>query len=83
MKRAKMLQKKMKFRPSLFWDVDPKTIDPKKHAYYIIERILDFGTDEEVRWMARTYPAVFIKNVAKTSRVIHPKSKSLWSLVYA
>lgn len=35
----------MRFRQSLFWDVDPKTIDPKKHAQYIIERILDFGYD--------------------------------------
>ena len=75
--------KRVKMRQSLFWDVDPKTIDLKKHAYYIVERILDFGTDDEVRWMARTYPAVFIKNVTKTSRVLDPKSKSLWSLVYA
>jgi hypothetical protein len=76
-------KKKMKFRQSLFWDVDPRTIDPKKHAYYIVERILDFGTDEEVRWMARTYPSKLIKNVTATSRVIHPKSRSLWTLVYS
>ncbi len=83
MKRVKMSQKKIRFRPSLFWDVDPKTIDPKKHAYYIVERILDFGTDEEVRWMARTYSHSLIRKVTETSRVLHPKSKSLWSLVYA
>ncbi len=41
----------MKFRQSLFWDVDPKTINPKKHARYIIERILDFSHDDEVRWL--------------------------------
>ncbi|GEM_PF-6176582 len=34
--------KKIPFRQELFWDVDPKTIDPKRHARYIIERILDF-----------------------------------------
>jgi len=31
------------FRQSLFWDVDPKTIDPEKNAKYVIERVLEFG----------------------------------------
>ena len=26
----------MHFRQALFWDVDPKTIDPKKNSNYII-----------------------------------------------
>ena len=72
----------MKFRQSLFWDVDPKTIDPKKHARYIIERILDFGTSEEIRWMHRAYPSSLVKDVIQRSRVLDPKSKSLWAIVY-
>lgn len=72
----------MKFRQSLFWDVDPKIIDPKKHARYIIERILDFGTDEEVRWMHENYSHQEIKQVLETSRVIHDKSRSLWEQIY-
>ena len=73
---------RIKFRQELFWDVDPKTIDPKKHAQYIIERILDFGNDREVRWIARYYSHRMIKNVMRRSRVIHNKSKALWSLVF-
>lgn len=72
---------KIKFRRSLFWDADPKTINPQKHAYYIVERILDFGNDEEVRWMWRTYPVRFIRRVAATSRVLQPKSRSFWVLM--
>lgn len=76
-------KKAMKFRQSLFWDTDPKTIDPKKHARYIIERILDFGMDDEVRWMARNYSAKRIKDVLNEPRSpIHEKSKALWSLIY-
>ncbi|HLC69654.1 MAG TPA: hypothetical protein VJH75_01255 [Patescibacteria group bacterium] len=45
----------MRFRQTLFWDVDPKTIDEKKHARYIIERVLDFGNDKEVRWVYHNY----------------------------
>ena len=72
----------MKFRPELFWDVDPKTIDPKKHARYIIERVLDFGNDSEVRWMAHYYAPITIRLATQRSRVLHNKTKSLWSLVF-
>lgn len=74
--------KQIRFRQSLFWDVDPKTIDPKKHARYIIERILDFGNDREVRWMANRYQGTTIRDILRSSRVIHEKSKSLWNLIY-
>ena len=71
----------MVFRQSLFWDVDPKTIDPQKHAVYIIERILDFGNDEEVRWMWKFYDHNLIRRTTDTSRVLHPQSRSFWKLM--
>ena len=75
-------KKIIKFRPELFWDVDPKTIDPQKHAKYIIERVLDLGGLEEMRWLADYYPRGLIENTVKQSRVIGNKSKVLWSLVF-
>ncbi len=84
-----MAQKKMKRRPaairlrrSLFWDVDPTTIDLRKHARYVIERILDFGDAREVRWMARTYSRRQIREIIARSRVLHEKSRSLWRRVF-
>lgn len=72
----------MAFRQSLFWDVDPKTIDPEKHARYIIERVLDFGDTEEARWLFRYYPKHEIKRVMELPRgQVHDKSKALWSLL--
>lgn len=41
----------MKFRQSLFWDTNPENIDLKENAPYIIERIIDFGRDDKVRWL--------------------------------
>ncbi|OHA06951.1 MAG: hypothetical protein A2934_01545 [Candidatus Sungbacteria bacterium RIFCSPLOWO2_01_FULL_47_10] len=74
--------KPIRFRQSLFWDVDPKTIDPKKHARYIIERVLDFGTTEEIRWLFGHYSSAHIKKILDLPRSpIHEKSKSLWSLL--
>ena len=75
--------KPMRFRQSLFWDVDPKTIDPKKHARYIVERILDFGTDEEMRWLVHHYSPLTIKKVLNEPRSpLQPKTKALWSLIF-
>ncbi len=72
----------MIFRQTLFWDVDPKTIDPEKHAKYIIERILDFGDEKEVHWLSYQYPVSLIRDVVKYSRVLHDKSRALWSEVF-
>lgn len=72
----------MRFRPTLFWDVDPETIDVKKNARYIIERILDFGTDDEVRWMWQQYPRPLLSDVVKRSRDIRPISRNFWRLVF-
>lgn len=76
-----MKKTKMPSRQTLFWDVDPKTIKPKKHARYIIERILDFGNDDEVRWMCHYYPRELIKDVVQKSRCLHAQTRSLWTLL--
>lgn len=80
--KKRKVTKPIKFRQSLFWDVDPKTIDPQKHAKYIIERILEFGKDEDVRWMFHYYPREVIRDRVQNSRgVLHHKTKALWNLV--
>jgi len=71
----------MLFRQSLFWDTDPKNIKIKKHANYVIERILELGNDSEVRWLFQTYRPAKIRQVAKSSRVLSPKTKNLWLLL--
>lgn len=72
---------KINFRPTLFWDVDPKRIDPDKRARYVAERIMDFGNDQEVRWMLRYYPLRLLREVANKSRALQPQSRALWKLL--
>ncbi|MBI3194521.1 MAG: hypothetical protein HYZ34_08670 [Ignavibacteriae bacterium] len=69
------------FRQDLFWDVDPKAIDANKHARYIIERILDFGSIPDIQWMWKTYQRKTIRNVVRTSRVLHKRTRPLWLLL--
>ena len=83
MKKRRKAKVAFRFRHSLFWDVDPRSIDPRRHARYIIERILDLGDADEVRWMARTYSRWLIRDTLARSRVLHEKSRSLWELVFA
>jgi len=71
----------MKFRQSLFWDTNPDNIDLKKNAQYVIERIVDFGRDNEVRWLWNYYDKEVMKEVVSKSRSIHPQSKALWTLL--
>ena len=38
-----------KLSKRLFWDVDPETIDDVVHCRYIIQRVLERGSIEEIR----------------------------------
>lgn len=73
--------KKIKFRQTLFWDTDPKKIDVKKNAQYIIERIADFGNDKEARWALYFYDKKTLKRVISRSRSLRPRTKTLWTLM--
>jgi len=76
------MRNKFLTRKALFWDVNPKNIDTKKNARYVIERILDFGNDKEVKWLYNFYNKALIKKVMHLPRVqLSDKSKALWSLL--
>lgn len=71
----------MKLRQALFWDTNPDKIDTDGNAQYIIERVLDFGNDEEVKWLYHFYDTSLIKDVVTKSRSLMPKTKNLWTLL--
>ena len=71
----------MKFRQTLFWDVDPKKIDTEKNSQYVIERIFDFGNDKEVKWLWNFYDKSLLKKVVGGSRCLMPETKNLWMLM--
>lgn len=69
----------MKFRQALFWDTDPSKIDPHKNAQYIIERVADFGRDDEVRWVWNFYDESFLRKIIEKSRCLRAETKNLWT----
>lgn len=64
----------------LFWDTDPKGIDLKKNARYVIERVLEIGGLDALQWVQRLYPTRRIIETLETSRKITPKSKNFWAI---
>jgi hypothetical protein len=71
----------MEFRKTLFWDTNPKNIDVKKNAQYVIERIADFGHDKEARWVFNFYSRELLRRVIAKSRCLRPETKALWTLL--
>lgn len=71
----------IKFRQALFWDTNPKKIDPKKNAQYIIERVADFGNDKEAAWVLDFYSKPLLHKVITKSRCLRPETKALWTLL--
>ena len=65
---------------SLFWDVDPRTIDVKQHARYIIERVLEMGGLDALYWIQRLFPTKLIMETCEVSRKISPKSRNFWEI---
>lgn len=61
--------------------MNPENIDVKKHALYIIERIMDFGEPEEVKWMWNFYDKRLFKKVVVNPRRLLPMSKGFWRLM--
>jgi len=64
----------------LFWDTDPKRIDLKINARYVIERVLELGGLDALRWLQRNYPTRHIIETLEISRKITPKSRNFWTI---
>lgn len=63
---------------SIFWDTRLKNIDPKKHSRYVVERVLQWGRPEHVRWMLNHYSKRMILQVIKTGRELSDKNRNFW-----
>ena len=51
-----------KFRKTLFWDTTFDRIDFTAHSRYVINRVFERGTEEEIKEIIRFYGIETIKN---------------------
>ncbi len=64
-----------------FWDVDPDTVDPSAHAVFVIERILESGDEDAIRWLFATYSREHVVEVLQTTRQLSRRSAGFWANV--
>ena len=69
------------FLKKYFWDTDISKLSLTKHATYIIERILEWGNLEAVRWLRERYTNKELLSVLEVSRSISHKSWHFWKLI--
>lgn len=64
-----------------FWDVDVGKLNPAKKPYFVINRLLDKGDVEAVRWVRRNYTKKQITETFTRLRDFNVKVGTFWSLI--
>ena len=71
-----------KIPPSLyqfFWDVDAKKLDPSQKPYFVIQRLLDKGDVEAVRWVRENFSVNEISQTFYQIRDFQARVGDFWS----
>jgi hypothetical protein len=66
----------IRFKKSLFWDVEQ--VDLRKNERFVIERILQYGTEDDFCWAKKIYGLERIKEGFLKSRSLDDKSYNFW-----
>ena len=61
-----------KLSPRLFWDVNPNEIDEKVHCRFIIQRVLERGSLDDIRATISHYTLPFFISQAQQIRSLDP-----------
>ena len=68
------------FDPTLFWDA--REIDIRRHAEYVIARVLDFGDEKDVKKLREMYSDANLIDVMRKKRGLLPITKRFWSVYF-
>jgi hypothetical protein len=68
-------------KKSLLGDVDPSGLSPEIHWFFIIERILEFGDIDDLRWMKEHFTPEQIRYTAQKSRILSQRSRAFCNAV--
>ena len=61
-----------------FWDVDVQRLEPKKDAFFIISRLLEYGDLIAIRWLFLTYSSQEVAEILKTQKNFSFRSAQFW-----
>ncbi len=62
-----------------FWDIDVRKLNPQSRPQYVIQRLLEIGDDEAVRWVRKNYSEEQIRETIRERRGFSPKTAQFWA----
>lgn len=68
---------------AVLWSYDLNTIELQKDKKIIIAQVLNFGSEEAIKWLFKQYRFTDVEQIANTIPLFqwNKKSLSLWKLV--
>jgi hypothetical protein len=66
---------------SVFWDVDAKQLNKARHRGFIISRVAEKGSWNDLLWLKKAYSKTAIKNTVLRSHNVSAKTKALWKVI--
>ena len=64
------------FSENLFWDADPKELDLQRHRKYVVQRVLERGSEQDIRKAFDYYGFQTVVDTAKSLRTLEPQALS-------
>ncbi len=72
---------KYTFSNNLFWDADPADMDLQRNRRYVVQRVLERGTLDDLRSAFHIYGLGNVISTAKTLRTLEPRALSFIACV--
>lgn len=68
---------------AVLWSYKLDRIEVQKHKKIIISQVLNFGSEEAIKWMFKQYGFALVAKIANTIPLFqwNKKSLALWSIV--
>lgn len=64
-----------------FWDCDFESLNLRAHSRFIIERLLNLGNSESIRWLLAHVEKSALKDIVQSSRNLNRKTRNYWTLM--
>ncbi len=65
-----------------FWDCDFENLGMQKYAFFIIERILNFGNVDSIKWLLSNTDRKMLMEVIEKSRNLNKKTRNYWRIIF-
>jgi hypothetical protein len=81
MEAGRIMTKIPEFLKPYFWEIDFAGLSLSERQTYILERVLEYGNDQAIRWLKANFTPETIAAVVRHSRRISRNTANIWALV--